>query len=224
MSTKYLSRIQTRKKKTQMSNSTTSEGVCPVVGGERCSDFCDSLQICSSLERGQCEIVLGTTPVIRSIFSYDFKIQNCSRSELTINEVTLSLLNRVKFIRPDESEGIVNSISAINEVPPPGTPFWKRLVLSSTCGIANEDLYTGFFTTNLVKGPFLLDSGECCFSLVFAVDSLKSDNLTILLESPVLCVSGVQVSGNQCCRFERSLVASGECRLRYVRNSHVQQM
>src|SRR5690606_11580951 len=108
-----------------------------------CADFCDVVHVCAELERGECmlNMVDGITAVSvqRTLFSFRFRIQNCSDGDITLNPPQLNLTDRLLFVPADQIEQSVTAvISNWDDIAPlPGVPRYRTLVLTSTCGTAN---------------------------------------------------------------------------------------
>lgn len=225
-----------------MQTFTTARGECPEKF-PHCSDYCESIQVCAELERGVCEVDYGGLIglVQRNIYNYRLKIQNCSQNDIFIDTPVLNFLNHVILVNTSanpNTESIMGASQATtnNSVTDPTTGIWKTLTLTSNCGNVNFvgngdpiDSYAGGFgITNPVGSARLLENnnnilppGECCFSLTFAID-VKIGTTGIPLRSvyiePVpLTVSGRSFVGGACCRFERSLLVPGDCKLQLRR-------
>lgn len=214
---------------------TTSRGVCPFGQEGLCADFCDKVQICAELEKGECEIA-GTNPIDdtrRYLYNYHIRIQNCTSNELYLNAPELDFLGRIRSVQynPITDVRVIDSDLA-NAPLPPSFPqgVFKLLDITSSCGTANS-LYNGGINFNpssqknkLLSGSNnLIPPGECCISLTFAVD-VPRDGVTgqfpvIFVEPAALCVSGRQFSGNSCCHFDRSLLVPGDCELQSLRGT-----
>jgi len=212
---------------------TTSRGVCPEAVSERCDDFCDVVQACVELERGECFLTIAGDEVQRTLFNYRIRIQNCSDGDISFNAPELSLVDRLIAVSTDGSrtETPVTLFHAANSVATIAGPTYKTLALSSTCGKHNSSAFyaglDGDASTALLTGSVVIPPGECCLNLVVAVDAVAEDAVSfpelfpeIIAESGCLELSGRVVRGNACCSFARSLIVPGECALRSLRNTH----
>ena len=210
---------------------TSTENSCQN-SSSRCVGACETLRICAQLEKGKCEFELGGVAVTRILYNYEFKIENCDAHPITITFLKLNMLRRVIAVTEGGNELLVTNVEdpMSNVSPSFNRPEWKLLSLESVCGTANSSDFTGNIDgislaappdekITLVLTPFTIQPGDCCVSLVFAVDFRTSDNLIIYTEPSVLCLAAQRRIGYDCCILEHSLSIPGECNLRSDRNS-----
>lgn len=227
---------------------TTPTGLCPLPGADHCPNFCEALQICATVERGECLFPNGLdgddfpsfdNSVLRNVFTITLHIKNCLDSELRLTQVVLNLHERLLQVDETGVESAVNVSAPPGSVvdPAAGVPEFKLINFTTTCGNLNnntdpevDDGYNGNIENNdasranLFIGRTVLPPGECCVKLVFGVDVLNNDMDNnsfndILLESACVRVRGIVPTSNACCKFQRDLMLPASCPLRQDRET-----
>lgn len=218
---------------------TTSRGECPD-SGPGCQDFCNSIQICVELEKGECDglLDLANNTYHRYLYNYRIKINNCGQEAVNIDSATLDFEQRIIYVNSLNIESFVPGGAVITNNDPIPTqafpPTYRTLVLNSGCGSANLTVpnnilvdYEGGLGTSsdaLLRGNnTVIPPGDCCISLVFSIDVQNdSDGVPlhkIYVQPAPLCIQGHQTSGDLCCEFSRSLLVPGDCVLQSVRGT-----
>lgn len=213
---------------------TTSRGECPVQI-TACSNFCNTIQICAEMDKGECVYdTVSAGSFQRLLYNYIIRIQNCSANSVFLDSATLDFSTHI-IVNPQNTltemplDTVVSPDQVMSQI-----VVWKTLSLKSECGPVNlsdpfsiNNDYAGGLSdrsAELFRGTNIhLPPGDCCISLVFAVDVRLDDDgvplFKITVEPSPLCVSGHQIYGDACCDFVRSILVPGECVLQSARGT-----